>query len=108
METMTDIKAREVNFADKQRVCALNMLRNQQGWYDRIWEKTDFRGSQRDLLLAGEAVVAENDVCAARYQLTPCGDLMAVVVKERETKCIVYNRITGESRVDFCVKHDFE
>ena len=104
METMSDIKAREVNASDRQRVYALNKLRFQQGWYDRIWNRLDFRGSQTEQLLAGGVVVAENENCAARYQLTPCGDLLAVLVSDKETKCIVFNRITGEKHVDFLVK----
>jgi len=104
METMTSIKAKEVNAADQQRVYALNKLRNQQGWYDRIWEHLDFRGSQKEQLLAGGVVVAENENCAARYQLTPCGDLLAVLVSDAETKCMVFNRITGEKHVDFLVR----
>lgn len=77
---------------------------NLNGYYDKIWEKMDFSTNQRNILLAGGAVVAENDSCSARYQFTQSGDLAAVIVRDDEVKCIVFDRKTGERHVDFYVR----
>ena len=101
-------KMAAVNAAVRANFYAVQKLRNQQGWYDRIWDQFDFRGSQRDALLAGEMITAENDSCVAFYQLTPVGDLLVVAVRSGETKCMVINRITGEKRACFYVAQPFE
>ena len=94
--------------SEKEKLYALNRQRNLEGWYDKLWEQFDFRGSQKQALLAGDAVVAENETCSVRYQLTPLGDLLLVIVREGETKCVTVNRLRGEKKVDFYVKQPFE
>lgn len=91
------------NLSEKEKVEALNRYRNLQGWFDKLWEQVDFRGYQKDALLAGNAVTAEGEDCSARYQLTMHGDLLVVLVKNGRTKCFVIDRLSGERKVDFYV-----
>lgn len=94
--------------SEKEKLLALNQQRNLDGWFDKIWEKIEFRGSQRQALYAGEAVVCHNETCSARYQLTATGDLQVLIVRTGETKCFTVDRLTGEGKVDFYVRQPFE
>ena len=94
------------NLSVKEQLFAANKVRNTNGWFDKLFDKYDFTGRQKDILFEGGIIVAENDKCAVRWQLTATGDLMAFVVSAAESKCIVFDRLSGEKRVDFCVKHN--
>ena len=94
------------NMSVKEQLFATNKVRNTNGWFDRLFEMYDFRGSQKDILFEGGAVAAKNDTCAARYSLTMNGDLQILTVREGETKCVVVDRLSGEKKVDFYVRHD--
>ena len=94
--------------SEKEKLQALNRQRNLEGWFDKIFEQFDFHGSEKFALFAGDAVISENETCSVRCQLTQTGDLVMVVCHENETKCVTVNRLTGERKVDFYVKHPFE
>ena len=100
----------EINqgLSEKEKQYQINRQRNADGWFDKIWEKMDFSTNQRRVLLNGDAVMAQNETCCARYQLTMCGDLQMVICHSGETKCVTINRLSGEKKVDFYVRHPFE
>lgn len=88
----------------KEHLLATNMVRNYNGWFDRLFDRFDFCGKDKDILFEGGCLVKQNDKCFVRWQLTPTSDLMAFVVSDNESKCIVFDRLSGEGKVDFCVK----
>lgn len=83
-----------------QKVEAANRQHNFDGWFDRIWDATAFRGSQKDILLSGDAVYVEREDRVARYQFTQKGDLDVVLIHNNSTYFYVIDRLSGERR--FC------
>ena len=93
---------------EKEKQLALNRQRNFDGWFDKIFEHLDLRGSEKLALFAGDAIYAENETCRVRCQLTMTGNLTMVVCRKGETKCVTIDRLSGEKKVDFYVEQPFE
>lgn len=91
----------------KEQLFATNKVRNTNGWFDKLFSKYDFSGRDKDVLFEGSCLVKQNDKCVVRWQLTPTGDLMAFVVDAAGIRCIVFDRLSCEGRVDFSVSADY-
>ena len=94
--------------SEKEKLFNLNRQRNLDGWFDKIFDQIDLRGSEKRALFAGDAIYAENETCMVRCQLTMTGDLAMVVCHNGETKCVIIDRLSGEKKVDFYVEQPFE
>lgn len=94
-------------FSEKEKLLEYNRQKNLDGWFDKIFEHFDLRKSEKLALLAGDAIYAENDSCKVRCQMTMTGDMVMLICRNGETKCVTIDRLSGAKKVDFYVKQPF-